>query len=140
MARKPPPKKKAAKTKSTGKTGTFEELFSGASPEVRAIAERLRAIVYEVLPNATELVYTGGWKIALFREPTEVCGIQPAGDRCNFYLTHGAHLDDPDGLLEGTGKSIRHVKVRSADAIPAEGIQRLIRQGKKTAREAAPGG
>ena len=25
---------------------------------------------------------------------------------------HGAHLDDPAGLLEGTGKNMRHVKLK----------------------------
>lgn len=27
----------------------------------------------------------------------------------------GAHLPDPAGLLEGTGKNMRHVKIRSAE-------------------------
>jgi hypothetical protein len=35
----------------------------------------------------------------------------------NLQLADGAELPDPDRLIEGTGKRIRHVKIRSiADA------------------------
>ena len=34
----------------------------------------------------------------------------------NLQLADGALLPNPDGLIEGTGKRIRHVKVRSMSA------------------------
>jgi hypothetical protein len=33
----------------------------------------------------------------------------------NVQLADGATLADPDGLVEGTGKRIRHVKCRSVE-------------------------
>ncbi len=33
----------------------------------------------------------------------------------NLQLADGAELPDPDGRIEGTGKRIRHVKVRSVE-------------------------
>ena len=108
---------------------TFQSLFKGQSTEVRAIGKRLREIVFEVMPKAEERPFKN---IILYGETGEVCGIQPAADRCNFYLTHGAHLDDPDGLLEGKGKGIRHVKVR--DPIPEKALKRLIRADRKYLR------
>jgi len=33
----------------------------------------------------------------------------------NFFI--GAHLPDPDGILEGTGKNLRHVKLRTAEEL-----------------------
>jgi hypothetical protein len=36
-------------------------------------------------------------------------------------------LPDPRGLLEGTGRMMRHVKLRPADGIDATALRRLIR-------------
>jgi hypothetical protein len=42
-----------------------------------------------------------------------------------FFL--GAHLPDPAGLLEGTGKNMRHVKLRPGARIDREALAALIR-------------
>lgn len=139
-------KRKAAKSKrkaarkperSLARKGTFGDLFVKRASHVQAVGKRLRAIVREVLPKAEETVYLG-WSIALYKEGKEVCGIQPIkNNRCNFYLSRGAQLPDPDGLLEGTGKSIRHVKVASLAELRTKGagIKWLIRAGSKLAAE-----
>ena len=41
-----------------------------------------------------------------------------------FFL--GAHLEDPARLLEGTGKNMRHVKLRPGAAIDREALAALI--------------
>jgi hypothetical protein len=41
-----------------------------------------------------------------------------------FFL--GAYLTDPAGLLEGTGKSMRHVKLRPGTEINGEALAALI--------------
>ena len=41
-----------------------------------------------------------------------------------FFL--GAHLADPAGLLEGTGKNMRHVKLRPGTEINSEALAALI--------------
>lgn len=41
-----------------------------------------------------------------------------------FFL--GAHLADPAGLLEGTGKRMRHVKVRPGAEIDSKALGALI--------------
>lgn len=133
--------KKAAK-KSTGKAvkqnsargSSFDNLILRYPPVVQAIAARLREIVLEVLPQAEEKVYASGWSIAIYKDGEDICGIAPMKTRCNFYLMDGAHIPDPGGLLEGTGKNMRHVKVASPDDVPAEGIKGLLRAGKKFAR------
>jgi hypothetical protein len=109
------------------RVGTFEQLFEKATPEVRSIGVKLRELIHEVIPDVTETVYLG-WRIALYRKETELCGIQPAGDRCNLYFTRGVFLLDPQGLLEGTGQRLRHVKVRSVVGIMAQGIRDLLKQ------------
>ena len=48
----------------------------------------------------------------------------------------GARLDDPDGLLEGTGASVRHIKLRSAEELAERraAIQRMLKAATKLAR------
>ena len=41
-----------------------------------------------------------------------------------FFL--GAHLTDPAGLLEGTGKNMRHVKLRPGAEIDRDALAGLI--------------
>jgi hypothetical protein len=44
----------------------------------------------------------------------------------NVGFFQGAMLDDPAGLLEGTGKRMRHVKLRFAQHVDAVALRELI--------------
>jgi hypothetical protein len=44
----------------------------------------------------------------------------------NVGFFHGATLDDPTALLEGTGKRMRHVKVRWGQPVDVAALERLI--------------
>ena len=44
----------------------------------------------------------------------------------NVGFFRGAEIADPEGLLEGTGRFMRHVKVRPDDDVDARALARLI--------------
>lgn len=44
----------------------------------------------------------------------------------NVAFFRGAELDDPTGLLEGTGKFMRHVKLRPGEEVDADDLRNLI--------------
>lgn len=44
----------------------------------------------------------------------------------NVGFFHGAELHDPNSLLEGTGRFMRHVKLRSEGAVDATALTKLI--------------
>jgi hypothetical protein len=44
----------------------------------------------------------------------------------NVGFFRGAEIADPDGLLEGTGKFMRHVKLRPEESIDARALRKLI--------------
>ena len=46
-------------------------------------------------------------------------------------LWHGNELDDPDNILEGTGKEMRHVTILKGDSIPKSKIVRVLKQAIK---------
>ena len=48
---------------------------------------------------------------------------------CNhatLQLWVGAHLPDPAGIVEGTGKNLRHVKIKSADFENWDAVEQLM--------------
>jgi len=47
-------------------------------------------------------------------------------DHTNVGFFHGAHLDDPDRLLEGTGKNMRHVKLKAGRLPDDAALGKLI--------------
>ncbi len=104
---------------------TFSDLIEEIDSEIQAICRRLREIVFETLPSAIETVYPA-LRLALYKAPIKICGIQPSKNQCHFYFTEGAQLPDPHGLLRGNGQKIRHVPVRSLEDIPADGIKTLL--------------
>jgi hypothetical protein len=99
--------------------GTFEQILADRPPEIVEISRRLRALIEQVHPDVVEVPRTGegvaayGWGEKKMSESYAYIAPQRAWVNLGFY--HGALLDDPEGLVEGTGAKIRHVKVRSGD-------------------------
>ena len=44
----------------------------------------------------------------------------------NLGFYQGAQLENLNNLLEGTGKSLRHIKVRSLDMVADENLKTLV--------------
>jgi hypothetical protein len=108
---------------------SVDDFLAGFSPEVRALALRACDILRETLPGATVSVKPG-WKAIAFatgpRMGDWVCGVMPHRERINLQL-FGMDLPDPTGLLEGTGKTGRHVKVTSLATLDDPALRALLR-------------
>ena len=52
--------------------------------------------------------------------------IIPHTAHVNLQLADGVDLPNPDGRIEGTGKRVRHIKVRSADDARSVPVRRAI--------------
>ncbi len=129
------PKAAAAKAAQSGAgNGTFEQLIVQYNPDVQALACRLRAIIYEVFSKADEKVWATGWNVARYAFGGEIAAIGPLKNYVNLYFADGAHLSNPDGLLEGTGKDIRHIKVKSLAGIPVAAIRKLLKEAQQYAK------
>jgi hypothetical protein len=110
------------------------------SPEVRAIALKAREVIRTVLPTVTEKVYPG-WKVIQYgagdKREDVFAVISPQRERINLGLANGAGLADPEGLLEGTGVGIRHIKLTSAEAAEAPAVRELVEGALKATRNGA---
>jgi hypothetical protein len=66
-----------------------------------------------------------------------VGALSPHKGWVSLILFRGAELDDPEGLLEGTGALVRHVKLRALEELAArrEPLTRLLEQAVGISRD-----
>jgi hypothetical protein len=92
-----------------------EPVLEKMSPEVRALAQQLRVLIKEVMPHATEKAYLGWGSIGYAaggKMRDMVVALAPQRTYVNLGFGDGVDLPDPAHRLEGTGKRLRHVKIR----------------------------
>lgn len=112
------------------KFGTFDELLQETADELAQIARRLRDVVLDVDPQAVEVVRLGDNAASYGVGPKKMseayCYIMPQKNWVNLGFYAGADLPDPEGLLEGTGKRLRHIKVKSLTGAEQTAVRALI--------------
>ena len=110
-----------------------EAVLNTCSPEVRQMVENLRELVRNAAPKAEERGYTG-WGNIVYVHNGMFCYIGPQKDSVNLGFHRGLDLTDPEGLLLGTGKGMRHVKVRNEADIRVEELTGLVREAYRLSR------
>lgn len=110
--------------------GTFHDLLEITPESLRPIVVELKNIITTIDPDSVEVVRLGD------RAATYGVGPQKMKQGYTYILPHkswvnlgffrGAQLDDPAGLLEGSGKNMRHVKIRSLEAVGNDELKELI--------------
>lgn len=95
--------------------------------QTRPLVEELRALVREVVPAVKEKPHPG-WKTFNFDHNGALVAISGYANYASLGCVRGAQLDDPQKLLEGTGKGMRHVKVDKGTEVPREALTALLEQ------------
>jgi len=94
------------------------------SGELGALAQRWFEVMRDCGSDVQELLHDGA--------PTACIGdaafayVNAFKDHVNVGFFLGAQLVDPDGLLEGNGKFMRHVKLRPEREVDAGSLMKLI--------------
>jgi hypothetical protein len=127
-AKKTAPKKTALNNGSKpGDLGaSTESYFTQQPPEKRALLEKLRALVIKGVPDATASIK---WGVPFYqRNGKNVCSIAAFKEHVgiNFFASPSV-LVDPGKKLEGGGKSMRMLKVRTAADIDSASILRWLK-------------
>lgn len=93
--------------------------YIGKAPkEQQEIMNTIRSLVHESVENVAEEFK---WGRPVFRLKKDFTYLQANKNHVNlgFYIGF-QKLDDPKGLLEGTGKTMRHIKLRTVEDIDSE--------------------
>lgn len=116
-----------------------EALLDDFPAPMRAIAERLRNVVSEAIPEAVERVRPGwrliGYDLPVGRKRVYFAFVAPENEHVHLGFEHGWAMHDPYGLLQGAGitKRVRWLTFFDVDEVDAERCTELIREAARVA-------
>jgi hypothetical protein len=79
------------------------------APAFQDVVAALRALLGQALPHATESISYG---IPMWKANGPVAWITPSRTHVSLGFRHGVYFGDAHGLLRGTGKHARHVRLK----------------------------
>ena len=113
-----------------GGNGTFDEVIAAAPAEIQTLAHAARALLADVMPGITEVPWArqkiAGYGIGPKKMSEHFCYLAPFKKHLNLGFFYGADLPDPEHLLEGAGKELRHIKIRSAEQLESPAVRTLV--------------
>lgn len=108
----------------------FTELLEPVPESIHKVAKRLREIIKTTLPDANE-TFHGGAKMGMvlynIGGPNNViCGFQPTISMCKLFFHGWKQLEESGYRLEGSGKNVRHIKIRVPQELEPDEIAKMI--------------
>ena len=98
---------------------------------IQELALAARKLILEEAPEASEFVYevyTIADHFTFTERPSDAFVFTTThANWVNLGFNFGSLLPDPDGLLRGEGKWIRHVRIARAADLDAPGVRELVR-------------
>jgi hypothetical protein len=120
----------SADTRTPAGGSAFEELMGRYDPAMADLARRARALVAELDPAVVEVVWphqgTVGWGVGPRKNSEHYAWLAVHARHVGLGFFAGSRLPDPDGLLEGTGALLRHVKLRSPADLERPAVRDLL--------------
>jgi hypothetical protein len=112
------------------------DLFLSGYPQpIVDLAQRLRDVVHEAVPEAIERVRIGwriiGYDIPVGRRTRYFAFVGPEAEHCHLGWANGIWLTDPDAMLRGAHlrlRKVRYVTYEPGDPIPADALRRFTRE------------
>ena len=97
------------------------------------LADQLEAFIQEAFPDASRVSKYGGTLFTLRPELKEgqFCGVFIYAAHVQVAIGHGPELHDPKKLLQGTGKTRRHINFKSIDEVDFDYLKTLLIQASK---------
>jgi hypothetical protein len=108
----------------------FDDFLASYSNDVQHLTRQTRALIFDVMPDVSEHVYPAMKVIRYGLQGNKMAGLalhlMPTKAGVSLGFHHGTRLPDPEGLLEGTGKNLRHVKLRKPEDVAAPALRALL--------------
>lgn len=108
----------------------FDEIVSGVSSQARQLAEQARALIQTVYPAVVEVPWPKqrviGYGVGPKKMSEHFCYISVSKDHINLGFMYGAELPDPEGLLTGEGKLLRHVRITRSEQLSDPALRQLL--------------
>ena len=109
----------------------FDEILEQFDSDVQDLAKAAKKLISEVYPAVVEVPWVRqriiGYGVGPKKMSEHFCYIALFKNRINLGFYYGAELPDPEGLLEGTGKLLRHVKISSLEQLESPALRSLVK-------------
>ncbi len=108
---------------------TLDAFLIPYQPAVQDLARHARDLMLAAMPDAIEQFDPSARLVAYGFDRTYrglVCGITLQKSYVNLMFARGTELPDPAGLLIGTGKRARHVKIQRLDELASPELRALL--------------
>jgi len=121
----------------------FRYYLDFKSAELIDLYVELREFLFSIQPDCNELLYHSHALTSVFSLSEKLgdgfCHIPIYTNHLNLGFNKGALLADPDGLLQGTGKLIRHIPVRETADYKNKKVEKMILSAVTLCREDGSG-
>ena len=124
MAHRPPP--------------SLTKFLKPFDPEIQELALELRALVLEEMAPCYENIYDAYSAVAIGYGTSDrlrdgIFHIAVYSNHVKLGFNDGASLDDPKGILQGSGKVIRHITMKASEDLERPELRAYIRRARKKA-------
>ena len=128
--------------KSSKPPAELVNFLSPYDPKIQKLALALRKIVIDELGPCYENIYDAYSAVAMGYGSSErmsdgVCHIAVYERGVNLGFFHGTSLPDHESVLEGTGKRIRHLSLKTKDDLQRPEIRIFLKRALSLARDDA---
>jgi len=119
--------------------GELLEFLHRYDSGVQALALGLRKVIHEEMAPCHEYIFQMRSKVVLLYGATErviadgICSISVFARHVTLGFTRGTDLDDPAGVLQGTGKGMRHITLKKLSDLDRPEVRAQLRQARKRA-------
>ena len=108
---------------------SFEQFISSSRADIVELARRTRLVIRQTMPDTLEQFDPSAHLIAYGIDRTYkglICGIMLYKNYINLMFAQGTSLPDPTGLLTGTGKHARHVRITQPADLDNPALEKLL--------------
>lgn len=96
--------------------------ISEATDDQQGVLQELRDLIFEAVPDVKEQFK---WSQPVYGTTKDFVYLKHTKKHLNLGFFNFEKVDDPDGLLEGTGKRMRHIKI-IPDHVPDRAVLKAM--------------
>jgi Domain of unknown function (DU1801) len=116
----------------------LDRIIAKQPPDMAKLTKAVLAKMRTRLPGATELVYDKKRSLVIGFCPDDrashvINSIATYTKWINLYFFEGDTLPDPEGLLQGSGVAVRHIRITDAKDLDRPAIKALMTAARKAA-------
>ncbi len=104
---------------------TLDQYLKTLSASHHELVQLLDSVITQAAPMLTSSLK---WSNLTYGTSKNVCAIVTHKSHVNLQFFEGAHLNDPQSVLTGTGKDMRHIKLVGISDVDKEYIAFLLQQ------------